>query len=306
MPTTTRIRAFRWDEVEELTLLCNEVNGLTGTPKAYDVELMRQMLSLPNCRPERNCFVAESRDTLVGYALVAPELPIDRAVVSGGILPAHRKQGIGRGLLKRAVEHANGLKAAVVQVAAPGASAGIVHLLESEGFRYIKEYWQMRWDSGEIPTGEGPGRFETRAFVTGQDEELLTELQNAAFRGSWGFCPNTVDEISATVQLKRSDPEGIILLYDEDRPSAYAWTMSASTDVGSIGWIAMAGVHPDYRGRRLGRAVVAAGMAYLKSKGINAIELEVDSENPAGRRLYLGLGFERVGDILWYEKRLKA
>ena len=284
--------------------MCNEVNGFEGTPKAHDIEMMRQMLSRPNCNPERNCFLAESRDGILGYALVAPELPIGRAVVSGGVHPAHRRQGTGRSLLRRAVGHANGLKAAGVQVTAPGAGTAIVQLLESEGFRYVREYWQMKWASGDMPDVAQPHGFETRAFVPERDEVLLTELQNATFRESWGFCPNTVEEIRAAVQPSRSDPDGIILLFAGDRASAYAWTMRASTVVGSVGWIAMAGVHPDYRGRGLSRVVVAAGMAYLKSKGIDTIELEVDSENPAGRRLYLGLGFEKVSDILWYEKRL--
>jgi ribosomal protein S18 acetylase RimI-like enzyme len=66
----------------------------------------------------------------------------------------------------------------------------------------------------------------------------------------------------------------------------------------------MTGVHPDYRSMGLGRAVVAAGMEYLKAKEVDGIELEVDSENAPARTMYLSLGFRKIGQTQWYEKRL--
>ena len=66
----------------------------------------------------------------------------------------------------------------------------------------------------------------------------------------------------------------------------------------------MTGVHPDYRGRRLGRAVVAAGMQHLKRGRVDRIELEVDSENNAARELYLKLGFRKDRETVWFEKQL--
>ena len=73
----------------------------------------------------------------------------------------------------------------------------------------------------------------------------------------------------------------------------------------SSGIIAMTGVHPDYRGRGIGRAVVTAGIAYLVERGAAAVELEVDSENAPARELYLNLGFRKVSRSVWYEKRYR-
>ena len=73
----------------------------------------------------------------------------------------------------------------------------------------------------------------------------------------------------------------------------------------SSGVIAMTGVHPDYRGRGIGRAVVTAGIAYLVERGASFVELEVDAENTPARELYLKLGFREVGRSVWYEKRFR-
>jgi mycothiol synthase len=66
----------------------------------------------------------------------------------------------------------------------------------------------------------------------------------------------------------------------------------------------MTGVHPNYRGLRLGRAVVLAGMHYLKSKNISGIELEVDSENIPATKLYNSIGFRKINQTYWYEKSM--
>jgi ribosomal protein S18 acetylase RimI-like enzyme len=50
--------------------------------------------------------------------------------------------------------------------------------------------------------------------------------------------------------------------------------------------------------------VLLAGLAYLKSKGLQAAELIVDSENKAACALYRSVGFEVQTSSLWYEKVL--
>ena len=300
-----RIRRFRWQDLERLTYLFNEVNGISGTERAYDVEIMREELSDPSRKPEQDCLLAESDSSFVGFALIVRELAIGRAVVNGGVLKSHRNLGIGRELTRGAVEHAQALNADVVNVEAASDRADARHLLVSEGFRPVKTYWEMRWETSDIPPAVTPKRFSLRPFVMGQDEVALTELQNAVFAESWGFCPNTVEDISAKVRSKRCQAGGIIFVVDGNRPTAYNWTMSVSDNKPSIGWIAMTGVHPDYRREGLGKAVVVAGMRYLKTEGVNEIELQVDSENRPARTLYLELGFKKLRELVWYERRLR-
>ena len=304
MASTATIRRFLWKDVEQLTHIFNDINGISDTEKAFDVEFMRQFLSQPSCQPEDHCFVADRDGSLAGFALVAVELPISRAVVSGGVLTRHRQQGIGRALLRAATEHAQAFEVSVLHVEVQSGAAQATRILESEGFYRVKRFWQMIWEEDEAPELKLPEGFSLRPFRHEEDEQELTDLQNSAFGENWGFSPNTVEEIAARARLGRVDLDGIIFILDGSRPAAYNWTLRAANEHTSTGWIAMTGVHPDYRGRRLGRAVVTAGMQHLKRRGVDRIELEVDSENDAARELYLKLGFRKDRETVWFEKQL--
>lgn len=304
MALDANIRNFIWEDTEQITHLFNEINGIAGTEKEYDVGFMREFLSQPSCDPEHHCFVAESNGSLVGFVLISPELKIGRAVASGGVVESPCALDLRRRLLRTAIDHAATLGASVLHVEAPSGRSDLHQLLASEGFSIVRRHWQMRWGESLAPELRLRGEFTLRPFKLDQDEEALTELQNTSFGDNWGFAPNTVDEIRARVRLSRGAADGIIFIVDGERPIAYNWTFISSNGTSSVGFVSMTGVHPDYRGKGLGRSVVVAGMQYLKAKGVNAVELEVDYENPAARELYLKLGFQKIGETVWFEKRL--
>ena len=305
MSSSPTIRRFLWRDLGQWTTLFNEINSIANTEKAWDPELARQFLSQPACKPEQNCFIAELDGSSVGFALVAPELPIGRTVASGGVTQSHRNQGIGRILLDSAIKHAEALRASILHVQVASDSPAGQHLLESRGFRSVRTYYDMQWKGDGVPRPELPSGFGIRSLVEGKDEEALTLLQNAAFGDSWGFCPNTVEEIEARLKFKTCDPAGVILVTHGDRLGGYNWTFSTTAPNSSIGWIAMTGVHPDYRGQGIGRAAVLAGMRYLSGRGVRTIDLEVDERNAPAIELYHSTGFHKVQQTLWYEKTLR-
>ena len=301
-----QVRNFRWTDVESLTTIFNDINGLTDTEKAFDVNFMRQFLSQPDLDPLERCFVTEADGHVVGYVLISYEAPIKRAVASGGVLGSHRQQGFGRELLNKAVSQAEQLNVEVLHVEVSSQGEAAKRMLESNGFHMAKGYWQMQWVGDTSPSPSLPNGFSIRPFQIGRDEAMLTQLQNSAFGDNWGFSPNTVDQISARVRLDRVTPEGILFITDNGKPAAYNWTMISANESKATGFISMTGVHPDYRGKGLGRAIVAAGMQYLKAQGVDSIELEVDSENVPARELYLKLGFKKMRESLWYERNFST
>ncbi len=304
--TRATVRQFRWSDLAQFVPLYNEVRGTAGTERAFDLESMAQELALPPRIPEEHCFVAVCNGRLVGFVLMTPETRIGRVVASGGVLASHRGQGIGRGLLMACINFASTTGASFLHTESPHQDDAAGRLLESLGFAVVRRYWQMRWEGQQAPMARLPAGFYMRSFCLGQDEEALTELQNAAFSHNWGFCPNTVEEVSARVRHKRCDPQGIIFVTDGSRLAGYNWTLRAASAGQAVGWIFMTGIHPDYRRRRLGRAIVLAGMEYLKSRGVDCIELDVDEQNLPARSLYQSIGFRKVGQTLWYEKRLSG
>ena len=305
-----RIRKFEWADLEAITRLFNDIGGMRGTPRELDNNAIKGMLTVPGCDPDRHCFIAEDGGEPVGYSLVSYEEPISRAVASGGVLLGHRGKGIGRALLRRVVEHAEGLGVDSLHVEAGVTHSDTQHLLSSHGMDVVKSLWKMRWQQEEAPEVNLPAGFAARSFVVGQDEQVLTELQNVAFEENWGFSPNTVEQISVRVKHNSGGPQSIIFITEDGvtedgKPAAYNWTMFFADEREPSGVIAMTGVHPEYRGRGIGRAVVTAGIAHLVERGANFVDLEVESENAPARELYLKLGFRKVGRSVWYEKRFR-
>ena len=300
-----RIRKFEWADLEAITCLFNEIGGMSGTPRELDSDAVRGMLTVPGCDPERHCFIVEDAGDAVGYSLVSYEPPIARAVAGGGVLPGHRGKGIGRALMRRVVEHAETLGVDVLHVEAGVTHSDANHLLASHGMEVVKSLWKMRWEGEDMPDVSLPAGFAVRSLVAGEDEQTLTDLQNVSFGENWGFSPNTVEQIRVRVEHNSGGPESVIFITDDGTPAAYNWTMFFADDREPSGVIAMTGVHPEYRGRGIGRAVVTAGIAHLVERGANFVDLEVESENTPARELYLKLGFRKVGSSVWYEKRFR-
>lgn len=304
MASSTQIRPFNWDDLNQFTDAFNQLNHHARSEKGVSVEYMGKFLSQPSCDPERHCFVAETGGRIVGYVLIAAEVPISRTVASGGVVEASRGRGIGRRLLLTAIDHAASLEVSVLHVQVSDEDNPAAALLKSESFEPVKRYWQMQWRDGTLPPLRLADGYSLRSFRLGKDEATLTEVQNAAFHDNWGFCPNTIEEIAARVRLDQ--PDGILFVMDGNRTVGYNWTIKSHSSAAPIGWIAMTGVHPDYRGQGLGKAIVVAGVRHLKCEGSKVVELEVDSDNAPARDLYTSLGFERVRETVWYEKRLGA
>ncbi len=295
------IRNFGPDDISRYVKLILEIDRADRLGKATSVEHMAERLGRPRYCPGEDLFFAVLGDQLVGYLDMVRELEIGRVIVDGAVHPAHRGRGVGSRLLEVAVEHSRKLGAEVVQVPIAHKLAASRSFVENKGFLPVRRHWQMSLtpDVGRLQMPQG---FELRHFLPG-DEEGLCALQSLAFAGSWGFRPNTVEEIRYLVSTSRCHPEGVLLITWGQRMVAYCWTMDHPIDEEKA-YIHMMGVEPGHRGRGLGRAILVAGIEYLVKRGVKEIELLVDSRNLAAKRLYLSVGFERKGSILWYQRRI--
>ena len=72
------------------------------------------------------------------------------------------------------------------------------------------------------------------------------------------------------------------------------------------GVIGSIGLAPEFRGGGISRLILAAGMRYLRSAGADYIRLEVDGNNAPAIRLYQSMGFQKTGELHWYEHRLES
>ena len=138
--------------------------------------------------------------------------------------------------------------------------------LLQEGFHLERVYLDMVWQGGELlPVETKPG-FYIREFQSGH-AVALTEVQNAAFSGSWGFCPNTVEQIEYRCGLRNTSHPGILFLRHEDRVAGYCWTVTEPSEGKTRGIIGMIGVAPEYRGQGVSKPVLLAGIRSLLAVG---------------------------------------
>ena len=305
MDLTLSVRLFSWDDLPRWTNLYNAAFGIAGGEGEFDEASMRHHLSQGGLDPERDCFIVGESGADVGLAILWLELPIRRAVLEMGISGAHSPQAAEKALVEAGVERARRVPVLALHAQAASEDAPKQRLLHDAGFRPARRYATMRWRGNALPKVELPEGFALRSFRPGHDAQRLTDIQNAAFGDSWGFSPNTVEEIEARVASKSTTPEGILFIttHDDD-VAAYNWTVRLAGPGGRLGRIAMTGVHPEYRGMGLSRPTVLAGMRWLASHGVEVIELEMDSANLSAGRVYESLGFEKVADTVWFELRV--
>ena len=234
-----------------------------------------------------------------GYCLVFPEIPIGRAVLESKVAPDIVGTASERELVLRALDRAEGSGARMVHLCLPNPSPS-TDFLTRQGFALVRSYWDMMWRQDALSPAKIPDGFTVQSFRL-SDAALLTEVQNSSFAGSWGFCPNTVEQIEYRSSMANTSHQGILILSHGVKAAGYCWTCVTPVEGAIRGIIAMIGVVPDYRGKGISRYILAAGMEYLRSQNVADIRLQVDSTNTPGVRLYTSVGFKKVREIQWFE-----
>jgi len=303
------IRNFSWNDFDAVFDCRAAVTGIADVDAEEERSHFRARLELPGADPLDNVFIAEQSGEFVGSAIAAVEPAIDRAVGEFGVIQSALGQGIGRLLLARLERRAHETGVAVHQVNVHHTNTRLRSFMDSAGYRQIRIFNELKYrpapaylegDYRPLPDG-----VSLRPFVTGADETALATVQNAAFEGSFGFAPNTPEQIAGYVEM-RGAPGDILIAEDSSGDViGYVWTSvtESNDDSGeTAGMIEMTGVLTSQRGRGVGSAVIAAGLRHLRERGASVIDLEVDGENLSARRIYKDLGFKKMGEQYWYEK----
>lgn len=302
------IRNYRPSDFDNLVRLYVETGLLDRTVRHVSTESLAEDLGRPNYVPENDLFVAEIEGKIIGYISVNLELGISRALMGCLVHPRHRRKGTATSLFTRAQQRAGEAGVNVVQVSIAETNVTAKSLMPHLGLRFIRRFFELKLDIYNIQSAAvNPGPFKSRVLRRGEEDQL-TELQNRSFAGTWGFNPNTTDEIVYRLNMGSCSPEDVIMTYVENTPVAYCWTKvdpEANVARGeNRGQIHMLGVDPGYRQKGIGKNVLLAGLSGLKRKGIDIVELTVDSENPEALALYESVGFEMYSRTEWYEKKL--
>lgn len=262
----------------------------------------------PNYVPKKDLFIAECNKDIVGFEDVHAEILIERIVLNGFLLSKHRRKKLFQAFLDKAFQRGKEQGACVAHVCVSEEDKTTRGFLLQARFYLARCFLDLESDlSGISGKTYGTDLGEAGHFVKGE-ERLLAALQNRVFSGSWGFCPNTAEEIAYYLKLTGCKLEDILALRRGDALAGYLWPhffpMHSQPEQIPRGRIHMYGIAPDFRRKGLGKKLLVLGLFHLKEKGIKKVELTVDRENTLALSLYESIGFREKAKKFWYEKEL--
>jgi mycothiol synthase len=232
-------------------------------------------------------FVAEVDGRVVG------EADASGGWIDVGVEPSVRRRGIGTALLRAAEGAATAQPTLLMALQSdpPGAA-----FAQANGYEKAWEVWLMGIDlPEEIPEPEWPEGVSVRTYG-GEEAEAreIKELLDLAYAEEFHHQPATFENSSR-------------FMFDDPMFDAGVWFFAVADGkiVGAAlnwdeGYIKDLVVHPDWRGRGLGKALVYETFGEFKRRGLPRVTLKTDSNNPTDAwRLYerAGMRKERTYEI---------
>jgi len=301
---TYKIRNYQTSDFDGYVNLHIETARLDRSGCYISREMLRESLQRPVYNPEKNLFIAEASGKIVGFLNITPELITRRVLLDCLVHPEHRRTGLAKRLLEPATRRARELRATMIHVSVPEKNSTAREVLSRLGFSVVRQFLEMSLSLSNLkPLDPSSNEFVLRHLHRGE-EGILANLQNLCFAGTWGFNPNTPEEIAYSLSLSSASAEDVVLAYDGDRPAGYCWTKNNCEKEAAKGRILMLGVDHDYRDKGIGKLTLETGLSYLKDKGVRVVELTVDSENQPACSLYRAASFKVQARSLWYEKQV--
>lgn len=302
------IRNYCPEDFEEFVLFQREIRNVDISFSSSVSWAVAEQLHRPRYNPTKDLFLATAGKKIIGYLDVSRETEINRIVLTGEVHPAKRRKGIATSLVNHAQYYGATLGIQRVHINVTEDNTAAIELLNKLKFYPIRHYIELRL---KLANSYMPALSETglrcRSLRRGE-ETVLADLQNRTFDSTWGFNPNTKEDIIHCLKLQGCSPSDVLLLLKEDSIIGYCWTVPnehrrlAPDD--TTGRIRMLGLAPEYRGRGTGKILLSAGLRYLKERGTSSVVLTVDSANTPALNLYRSAGFKTIAASLWYEKRL--
>ena len=232
-------------------------------------------------------FVAELEGRIVG------EADASGGWIDLGVEPSVRRRGIGTALLREAEAAATAEPTLLtaLQSDPPGA-----RFAQANGYDKAWEVWLMGIDLPDaIPEPEWPEGVSVRTYG-GEDAEAreIKDLLDLAYAEEFHHQPATFEHWSR-------------FMFEDPMFDANVWFLAVAEGkiVGAAlnwdeGYIKDLVVHPEWRGRGLGKALVHQTFREFKQRGLPRVTLKTDSNNPTDAwRLYerVGMSKERTYEV---------
>lgn len=288
------IRPFRPGDAEPATPLFRQlIPGEVQTGPA-----IRHWIESQPARAGMQAWSAVLDEEIVGWANARLRWSLEADDVAGGwvgVLPEHRRRGLGSALYRLAEDHARALGAARFTSFAMESDEKGRAFAARRGFREGRrdQHWELDVDTAARRNAEPPPGAELVRLRAVRDRERdLFELYDAAHTDMPGDDPYTL-EFDEWLPEALGDPSldldvSAVVLVD-GRPAAFAWL---NTDrEGGLGENEMTGTHPDFRRRGLARLAKEGSTRWAAEAGIHTLYTSNDTANADMLALNEHLGY---------------
>ena len=164
-------------------------------------------------------------------------------------------------------------------------------LAASHGLRAVRELLHLEAPVPQAVTEPVADQISIRrwsAYSIG-DSDAWLDLNGRAFAAHPEQGAVTRADLDALTAEQWFDADDFLLLWEAGELIGYCWLKVE----GGEGEFYVVGVSPDRQGEGLGRRLVEAGFARLKSRGIRTAHLYVEGVNAPALHLYESFGFTR-------------
>ncbi|MCQ9368919.1 mycothiol synthase [Brevibacterium sp. 91QC2O2] len=286
----------------EETGLTEEVGSLLSTAAAADgiAPISDGLLSAAAAPESVTLGLRDDAGSLIGWAVAAPQG--ERGAAELVIAPAARGAGAGTRLVAALLEHLAAVPDAVDSTWfwSHGDHPGARRLAATRGYRRERELLQLHTGDLaelEIPAPQIPTGVEIRTFRPG-DEADWRAVNNRAFDWHPEQGRQSAESYAARVAEPDFDPADVFFAVASAGERAgriigfHETKLHTDSPLAErVGEVYVIGVDPDAGAHGVGRALTLAGMAHLRDRGADLIELYVESDNDRALRLYESLGF---------------
>ena len=287
-------------DVPRLVALGQAVEAVDQVENHPTEAQVRDSFSEPSYDAAQDSWVVEdpaNPNALIGESWTFHVGNSTRAFVGAQVHPAWRGQGIGSELLARALVRAHEQGNRYVSCGFDDKLVAAHRLMTQSGFRRVVGWVLMRLPAEQaVADPAWPAGYTLRPYSAVNDPAAVQEALNRGFIGHWENRDRPLDDIIHRLQGPHNRPAGILLAYGPAGDIAGICWAGYDPDhnaaVGeAVGHIHNLGVVPEHRRVGLGRALLLAGIAWLRSEGQAAIELDAMGNNELALPLYEGVGF---------------
>lgn len=262
-------------------------------------EAIRHFIESQPARAQMRAWIAELEGEAIGWANARLRWALAVNDVAGswvGVLPPHRRRGLGSRLYELVEEHARSIGAKKLQSFAQEEDSESRAFARRRGFRegLRDQYWELDVGTAALQNPAVPPGTELVPLreVIHRERELF-EVFDAAHSDMPGEDPYAL-EFDEWRQEALCDPtldhdvSAVVLV--EDRPASFAWL---NTDrEGGLGENEMTGTHPEFRRRGLARLAKEAAIRWAAAAGIHTLVTSNETTNDDMLALNEHLGYQ--------------